>query len=243
MSREYNISWNANQRKKLNSAVRKYNNAIRRAVKANPAAAEFLPHEVSYKELKKSITTRRALKNTINRLTRITRPDALTLVRQNDGSLVTKYERNEFNILKSVRERAKSMRAKALRIAQPEAGRIGTLTQASLSKDTRKAQSLSAKSLRRFIETQERKMNRSNVENARRYFVNYDSALYTVFGGYAEYDSAIEFIEETILRLAKTDINELFVALDEAPSIKYIYDPIARDEKMRVILEYWNKYV
>lgn len=243
MSREYNISWNENQRKKLNSAVRKYNNAIRRAVKSNPVAAEFLPKEVSYSELKNSITTRRALKNTINRLTRITRPDALTLVRQNDGSLVTKYERNEFNILKSVRERAKSMRAKAIRIAQPEAGRIGTLTQASLSKDTRKAQSLSAESLRRFIETQEREMNRSNVENARRYFSNYVSALYNVFGGYDEYDSTIEFIEETILRLAKADINELFGALDEAPSIKYIYDPIARDEKMRVILEYWNKYV
>lgn len=240
MSREYNISWNANQRKKLNSAVRKYNNAIRRAVKSNPVAAEFLPKEVSYSELKNSITTRRAWKNVINRLTRITRPDALTLVRQNDGSLVTKYERNEFNILKSVREREKSMRAKALRIAQPEAGRIGTLTQASLSKDTRKAQSLSAESLRRFIETQGREMNRSNKEKVRRYYLNYMSALYTVFGGYDEYDELLEAILDKIMYMASTDLNALMARLDKAQTIDFVYDPIARDEKMKKLREYWE---
>ena len=51
MSREYRISWNHNQLRKLNSAVRRYNNAIRRAVRNNPLAEIYLPKEVSYKEV------------------------------------------------------------------------------------------------------------------------------------------------------------------------------------------------
>ena len=88
MSREYRISWNHNQLRELNSAVRRYNNAIRRAVRNNPLAEIYLPKEVSYKELKSSITTARALKNTVNRLTRVTRPKALEPVQQKDGSIV-----------------------------------------------------------------------------------------------------------------------------------------------------------
>ena len=91
--------------RKLNSAVRRYNNAIRRAVRNNPLAELYLPKEVSYKDVKASITTARALKNTVNRLTRITRPKALEPVQQQDGSIVNRYERHEFAVLRSVRER------------------------------------------------------------------------------------------------------------------------------------------
>lgn len=240
MPREYNIAWNDNQRKRLNSAVRRYNNAIRKAAKANPLAAEFLPSEVSYKELKANIGSRRALNNTVNRLTRATRPDALTFVRQDDGSLVTRYERHEFSVLKSVRERAKSMKAKRMGVEQPKAGRIGTLNQAALSRDTRKPSSLSATSLRRFLETQERELNMSSVEKARRYFSNYTSALRTVFGGFAEYDEAISRIEDAIIELASKDFDELKKAIDESPSIKFIYEPQARDAKMQRLVEYWE---
>lgn len=240
MPREYNIAWNDNQRKRLNSAVRRYNNAIRKAAKANPLAAEFLPSEVSYKELKANIGSRSALNNTVNRLTRATRPDALTFVRQDDGSLVTRYERHEFAILKSVRERAKSMKAKRMGIEQPKPGRIGTLNQAALSRDTRRASSLSASSLRRFLETQEREMNMSSAEKARRYFSNYTTALRSVFGGFAEYDESISIIEDRIIDLASKDFDALKDAIDESPSIKFIYEPQARDAKMKRLVEYWE---
>lgn len=240
MSREYNIAWTDNQRKRLNGAVRRYNNAIRKAAKANPLTADLLPSEVSYKELKAKITTRRALNNTVNRLTRATRPDALTFVRQDDGSLVTRYERHEFAVLKSVRERAKSMRAKRMGIEQPKVGRIGTITQASLSPDKRKPSSMPATSLRRFLETQERELNMSSVEKARRYFSNYTSALRTVFGGFAEYDDSISVIEDRIIALASKDFDALKKAIDESPSIKFIYEPQARDAKLRRLVEYWE---
>lgn len=238
MPREYEISWNANQRKRLNSAVRRYNNAIRRAVRENPLAKDFLPQEVKYQDLKAEITTARALKNKVNSLLRVTRPRALEFVRQDDGSLVTRYERREFSILRSVRERRKSMEAKGLE--QPSGG-IGTLEQASASRDRRPIGSFSANSLRRFIETQERVMNTSSWEKANRYMKNYTAALKTVFGGYPEYDSKIEKIEEKIRTMTRRRrYDDVQDAIDHAPSIDFIYDPLTREAKMGKIMEYWR---
>lgn len=239
MPREYNIAWTDNQRKRLNSAVRRYNNAIRKAAKANPSAAEFLPAEVKYQEVKANITTSRALNNTVNRLNRVLKPRALELVRQQDASIVTRYERNEYSILRSVRERAKSMRAKRLGIEQPK-GRMGSLEQAKLSPDKRPVGSLSSNAIKRFLANMEREMNMSSRDKARRYYSNYMRAMRNVFGGFEDYDAAIDQVEEIILQLAGRNLEQLFKAIDEAPDIEYIYEPQAREEKLKRIYEYWT---
>lgn len=219
--------------------MRRYNNAIRRSVRNNPLAELYLPKEVSYKDVKASITTARALKNTVNRLTRITRPKALEPVQQQDGSIVTRYERHEYAVLKSVRERKKSMRAKALGVVQPTAG-AGNLKQAALSRDTRPVSTLGAGAIRRFIETQSRQLNMSNEEQVRGYYTNYMKALWSVFGGFPEHDADIEHIEETILAMAKYDWKALVKAIEDSPSISYIYGPQEREAKMKKILDYWT---
>lgn len=224
--------------RKLNSAVRRYNNAIRRAVQNNPLAELYLPDEVTYKEVKASITTARALNNTVNRLTRITRPKALEPVQQQDGSIVTRYERHEYAVLKSVRERKKSMRAKAEGVVQPTAG-AGNLKQAALSRDTRPVSTLGAGAIRRFIETQSRQLNMSNEEQVRRCYTNYMKALWSVFGGFPEHDADIEHIEETILTMARDDWKALVKVIEDSPSISYIYGPQEREAKMKKILGYW----
>lgn len=241
MSREYNIAWTESQRKRLNSAVRRYNNAIRKAAKANPSAAEFLPPEVKYQEVKSNITTSRALKNTVNRLNRVTKPRALELVRQDDASITTRYERGEYSILRSVRERAKSMRAKRLGIQQPK-GRMGSLEQAKLSPDKRPIGSLSSNAIMRFIENAVREMNMSRRDKARRYYSNYMRAMRNVFGGFEDYDEIIERIEGVILDMAEKDLEQLFRSIDEAPEIEYIYEPQAREDKLKRIYEYWTGY-
>lgn len=241
MPREYNIAWTDSQRKRLNSAVRRYNNAIRKAAKANPSAAEFLPPEVKYQEVKANITTSRALKNTVNRLNRITKPRALELVRQADASITTRYERGEYSILRSVRERAKSMRAKKLGIQQPK-GRMGSLEQAKLSPDKRPIGSLSSNAIRRFIQNMGREINMSSRDKARRYYSNYMRAMRNVFGGFEDYDEIIDCIEEVILNMAEKDLEQLFRSIDEAPDIEYIYEPQAREDKLKRIYEYWTGY-
>lgn len=240
MSREYRISWNENQLRKLNSAVRKYNNALRRAAKADPLAHIYLPQEVSYKELKSSIATVRALKNTVNRLNRVTRPKALEPVQQQDGSIVTRYERHEYAVLRSVRERKKSMRAKAEGVVQPTAN-AGTLKQAALSRDARPVSTLGAGAIRRFIETQSRELNMSNEEQVRRYYTNYMKSLWSVFGGFPEHDADIAHIEEMMLTMAKDDWKGLVKSIEGSPSIEYIYGPQEREVKMKKILGYWKE--
>lgn len=241
MPREYNIAWTDSQRKRLNSAVRRYNNAIRKAVKTNPSAAEFLPPEVKYQEVKSNITTSRALNNTVNRLNRITKPRALELVRQQDASIVTRYERGEYSILRSVRERAKSMRAKKLGIQQPK-GRMGSLEQAKLSPDKRPVSSLSSNAIKRFLKNMEREMNMSRKDKARRYYSNYMRAMRNVFGGFEDYDNVIDTIENVILEMAEKDLDKLFKSIDDAPDIEYIYEPQAREDKLKRIYEYWTGY-
>jgi hypothetical protein len=221
--------------------VRRYNNAIRKAVKTNPSAAEFLPPEVKYQEVKSNITTSRALNNTVNRLNRITKPRALELVRQQDASIVTRYERGEYSILRSVRERAKSMRAKKLGIQQPK-GRMGSLEQAKLSPDKRPVSSLSSNAIKRFLKNMEREMNMSRKDKARRYYSNYMRAMRNVFGGFEDYDNVIDTIENVILEMAEKDLDKLFKSIDGAPDIEYIYEPQAREDKLKRIYEYWTGY-
>ena len=77
----------------------------------------------------------------------------------------------------------------------------------------------------------------SNEERVRRYYTNYMKSLWSVFGGFPEHD--IEHIEETILTMAKDDWKALVKAIEDSPSISYIYDPQEREAKMNKILGYW----
>ena len=130
------------------------------------------------------------------------------------------------------------MRAKAEGVVQPTAG-AGNLKQAALSRDTRPVSTLGAGAIRRFIETQSRQLNMSNEEQVRGYYTNYMKALWSVFGGFPEHDADIEHIEETILAMARDDWKALVKAIEDSPSISYIYGPQEREAKMKKILDYW----
>jgi hypothetical protein len=98
---------------------------------------------------------------------------------------------------------------------------------------------LGAGAIRRFIETQSRQLNMSNEEQVRRYYTNYMKALWSVFGGFPEHDADIERIEETMLTMAKDYWKALVKAIEDSPSISYIYGPQEREAKMKKILGYW----
>ena len=159
-------------------------------------------------------------------------------VQQQDGSIVTRYERHEYAVLRSVRERKKSMRAKAEGVVQPTAN-AGTLKQAALSRDARPVSTLGAGAIRRFIETQSRELNMSNEEQVRRYYTNYMRSLWSVFGGFPEHDADIAHIEEMMLTMARDDWKGLVKSIEGSPSIEYIYGPQEREVKMKKILGYW----
>ena len=131
------------------------------------------------------------------------------------------------------------MSAKKLGIQQPK-GRMGSLKQAMLSPDKRPIGSLSANAIRRFVQNMARELNMSRRDKARRYSSNYMRAMRNVFGGFEDYDEAIDEVEEIILDLAGQDVANLIRALDGAPDIGYIYEPQAREDKLKRIYEYWT---
>ena len=224
--------------------MRKYNNAIRRAQRAVPDNAPFLPAQASYKDLKASINSARTLNNTVNRLLRVTRPRALELAGVGDGGIVTRYEVREFQIAKAVNERRKSLRRKKLGIDYGQTlGRMGTIQQNNLAPDTRSARDFSPVGLKRFLQRAEQMMATSKIDKVRLYYKNYITALDTVFGGYPEYDAAIAFIAQKIKTMMKDDPGRLldfFESGDEILHIEYIYEPEDRETKLHYLVDRWK---
>lgn len=239
MSREYRISWNRNQLRKLNSAVRKYNNALRRAAKADPLAHIYLPQEVSYKELKSSITTARALKNTVNRLTRGDEAQGLGA-----GAAAGRLHRHP---LRDARIRRAEKRAGEEKEHEGQGRGSG-----SANGGCRKSEagcpfqghtpvvnvgSRGDKAFHR--DAIMRQLNMSNEEQVRRYYTNYMKALWSVFGGFPEHDADIERIEETMLTMAKDYWKALVKAIEDSLASRTSTVPLEREAKMKKILGYW----
>lgn len=237
--REYKIKWTESQWRRLAGAVRSYNNAVRKAKAADPNASVYLPSEVDYHSLKAGITTARALKNTVNRLKRATAPGAFEPVRQEGGGIVTKWERREFSILKSVRERRKAAEARKLKEPNKRKYTLGSYKQARLEPDRRKGSELSEKGLRRFIETQTIELAKSSRERAERYFENYVEGLKTVFGGFDEYEAELNAIIDIIRDGIEAGLPDMDEWLENSPSLEFVYDPYERRMKMDILTDYW----
>lgn len=224
--------------------MRKYNNAIRRAQRAVPDNAPFLPEPVSYQDVKASINSARTLNNTVNRLLRVTRPRALELTSVGDGGIVTRYEVREFQIAKAVNERRKSLRRKKLGIDYGQTlGRMGTIQQNNLAPDTRSARDFSPVGLKRFLQRAEQMMATPNMDKVRLYYKNYITALNTVFGGYSEYDAAIASIAQKIQNMMRDEPDRLldfFESGDEILHIEYIYEPQDRETKLYYLVDRWK---
>ncbi len=211
---------------------------MRKAKAANPNASVYLPSEVDYHSLKAGITTARTLKNTVNRLKRASAPGALEPVRQEGGGIVTKWERKEFAILKSVRERRKAAEKRKLKEVKRKYT-LGSYKNARLEPDRRKSSELSEKGLRRFIETQSIELAKSSRERAERYFENYMTALDKVFGGFAEYDEDVSRIKEIIRDGIDSGLPDMDEWLENSPALEFVYDPYERKMKMKTLTDYW----
>ena len=160
------------------------------------------------------------------------------------GGIVTRYEVGEFRIAKSVNERRKSLRRKKLGIDYGQTlGRMGTIQQNNLAPDTRSARDFSPAGLKRFLQRAERMMATANIDKMRLYYKNYITALGTVFGGFPEYDAAIDSIAQKIKAMMRDEPDRLldfFESGDEILHIEYIYEPQDRDTKLYYLVERWK---
>lgn len=236
MSREYRISWNEAQTKRLKSAVRKYNNAIRRAAKSDPVAAQFLPSEVKYREVKESILTARQLNAKVNSLLRATKPGAMKFVRQGDA-FVTKYERGEYSILRSVRERKKSME---LRRRAEEFAKIPyrTKEEAALMPDKRPIGAMQPSQIRRFIDTQSRHLYEPAFVTGRRWMDNYIKSVHSEFGSFGMFEPLVAKLEGLIGSVEPAMVSEVSKLV---PTIDFTYNMMDKQYKLEKIVRAWEE--
>lgn len=233
------IRWTKAQRKRLDLAARAFNRAIRKASAAQPMAAEFLPGEVKYKKLKSEIHSARALKNVVNSLNRATKAGALDFVVQDDGSITTKYIRNEYRIWKGVRERKKAAYRKKRGLLKD--GQSWDIRTIRARPDTMSVRKMSAKSLTAFIDRVSREMNEADFKKLERYWQNYYEALLTEFMGTPGADEIIDAIGDKIIEYSKThsweDLQDLF---EDKLDIGFIYSPLEKAYRLARLKEDWD---
>lgn len=83
----------------------------------------------------------------------------------------------------------------------------------------------------------------SSLDKVRLYYKNYITALDTVFGGYSEYDAAIEAIADKIKTMMKDEpdrILDFFESGDEILHVEYIYEPQDRETKLYYLVDRWK---
>lgn len=131
MQKRYKIRWSSDDRKKLTTAVRKFNAKRARLIKKDATYAEYLPEKASTVAIRKGIATRRDLINELNALNRFLRAGAEEKIVTSKGVKTTKYEKKEVGI--RVR-RVNRFRKKELESITPstERGTMGTIRENNL---------------------------------------------------------------------------------------------------------------
>lgn len=93
-----NIKWRDKDISKLKRVVKNFNAKRVRIIKKNPTASAYLPTKVSYKELKNQIETREDFNREIKSLLRFSKKGAESIVSNDNGLLITKWERREIGL-------------------------------------------------------------------------------------------------------------------------------------------------
>lgn len=93
MKKDYNIRWSRSDYKKLEWAVRKFNENKRKLETEENKL--YLPEEYNYKELKEKIFTRQEFNRMINRLNRFSKESEQKFVKTEMGEPITNWELKE----------------------------------------------------------------------------------------------------------------------------------------------------
>ena len=240
MSGRSNISWNKNQQRRLNNAVRNANRRVDRIKQQFPELVELLPEKILVSELKKEIKTAQDLNREVNKLNRMTR-DKLTKVYESKyGERYTHYTKDELTIQNATLNRAKRREYdKIMEIPVTSRGQPIGMTRGEMG-STEVAQykpsKINFETLKKGdIDKLARKLNKMTDRN---YFKNRDELLrenyikgiIENFGESTETEDLIEFIKE----MSTEDFKEKFYG-DQEATIGFLYDPISAQYKLEVI--------
>lgn len=236
MQKRYNIKWRDTDEKDLAKAVRKFNAKRTRLLKQVPELEEFLPPKASTKEIRKSVQTRRDLKNELNALERFMRKGAEKPIVTKEGIKTTAYEKKEIAIkVRSINQR----RAAELKKAAPstEKGTMGTIRENNLKPKKYDIDKIKKSDWKNFVESVEKQSRDSYAaDRYERYKDNFIKGLENAFG-----EKGAELIE-----IAKQIDSETLTQMyydDPILQIDFIYDPLEMQVKIDAMKEHLTDYL
>lgn len=236
MQKRHNIKWRDTDEKELAKAVRKFNAKRTRLLKQVPELEEFLPPKASTKDIRKSVQTRRDLKNELNSLERFMRKGAEKPIVTKEGIKTTAYEKKEIAIkVRTINQR----RAAELKKAAPstEKGTMGTIRENNLKPKKYDIDKIKKSDWKKFVESVE-KQSRDSYATDRydRYKDNFIKGLENAFG-----EKGSELIE-----IAKQIDGETLTQMyydDPILQIDFIYDPLEMQVKIDAMKEHLTGYL
>ena len=236
MQKRYNIKWRNTDEKELAKAVRKFNAKRTRLLKQAPELEEFLPPKASTKEIKKSVQTRRDLKNELNSLERFMRKGAEKPIVTKEGIKTTVYEKKEISIkVRAINQR----RAAELKKAAPstEKGTMGTIRENNLKPKQYDIDKIKKSDWKKFVESVEKQSKDSYASDRYdRYKENFIKGLENAFG-----EKGSELIEIAKQIDAET-LTQMYYD-DPILQIDFIYDPLEMQVKIDAMKEHLTGYL
>ena len=236
MQKRYNIRWRDTDKKELAKAVRKFNAKRTRLLKQVPELEEFLPPKASTKEIRKSVKTRRDLKNELNSLERFMRKGAEKPIVTKEGIKTTVYEKKEI----SIKVRAINLRRAAeLKKAAPstEKGTMGTVRENNLKPKQYDIDKIKKSDWKKFVESVEKQSKDSYASDRYdRYKENFIKGLENAFG-----EKGSELIEIAKQIDAET-LTQMYYD-DPILQIDFIYDPLEMQVKIDAMEEHLTGYL
>lgn len=236
MQKRYNIKWRNTDKKELAKAVRKFNAKRTRLIKQVPELEEFLPPKASTKVIKKSVQTRRDLKNVLNSLERFMRKGAEKPIITKEGIKTTVYEKKEISIkVRAINQR----RAAELKKAAPstEKGTMGTIRENNLKPKQYDIDKIKKSDWKKFVESVEKQSkDRYASDRYERYKENFIKGLENAFG-----EKGSELIE--IAKQIDAEILTQMYYDDPILQIDFIYDPLEMQVKIDAMVEHLTGYL
>lgn len=236
MQKRYNIKWRDTDKKELAKAVRKFNAKRTRLLKQVPELEEFLPPKASTKDIRKSVQTRRDLKNELNALERFMRKGAEKPIVTKEGIKTTAYEKKEIAIkVRVINQR----RAAELKKAAPstEKGTMGTIRENNLKPKKYDIDKIKKSDWKKFVESVEKQSKDSYASDRYdRYKDNFLKGLENAFG-----EKGSELIEIAKQIDAET-LTQMYYD-DPILQIDFIYDPLEMQVKIDAMEEHLTGYL
>lgn len=242
-SKRPEIKWRDSDEEKLSRAVRNYNRKLDRLAKKQPYLRDMLPDRLSKRELKNRITTRQDFNRVVRSAERFSKRGAESLITNEAGFAITKYEKREVSYKLAVinRKRAEQLRryeemevinqgkGTGIKRGQMPSQRLAALKPKRFNWDKMTRQHYEA-----FLKTLNKQaFDKYTQEMDAMYKWNYIKALKQVL------PPKYAYIIEKVKQMDPEEVIERFYT-DQNATIDFIYDPVALNLKAEVLDKVWS---